>query len=138
MLNSESLFFLLSAKNTKEKKLISTFMLSIFLFSFNRGGQPHYSIHLKGIFFSHPAPKYHLHTRILYCSCKSLFSSFSFKKKKKEKEKESSLAYLLVCRVEPPPPFQPRYHHHHHPPPPSSSSSPISQCPPNPSHTNTQ
>lgn len=37
MLTSESLFCPLLAKNAREKKLISTFVLSIFLFSFNRG-----------------------------------------------------------------------------------------------------
>lgn len=37
MLNSESLFRPLRAENAREEKLISTFVLSIFLFSFNRG-----------------------------------------------------------------------------------------------------
>lgn len=37
MLNSKSVFHPLLAENAREKKLISTFVLSIFLFSFNRG-----------------------------------------------------------------------------------------------------
>lgn len=37
MLTSESVFHPLVAENAREKKLISTFLLSIFLFSFSRG-----------------------------------------------------------------------------------------------------
>lgn len=37
MLNCESLFHPLLAENARDKKLISTFVLSIFLFSFSRG-----------------------------------------------------------------------------------------------------
>lgn len=89
-------------KNAADQKLISTFALSIFLFSFNTGGWDDvggvggdgvgrgggvcvsslFRSSPRGFFF--PFSEYHLHTRILYRSCKSLFSL----KKKNEKERK--------------------------------------------------
>lgn len=106
MLNSESLFHPLLAEKCQREEINIYICAFNFLIQLQQGGSPLFNS-CQRHFLSHPA-QISL-TRILYCSCKSLFSSF---------KKESSLAYLLVIRAEPLPPskiYQPPPISHHSP-----------------------